>query len=392
MRVNTRLIVLLAILASLFSFAKFSQCEKSVWAGPDQYTHACYSDLPALLSERAFGQGQWAFSGGEQAVEYPALQGLIMWATAKVSPAGPVNYFNFSAVLIALLFIASTLIIFRARPDIAVVYALAPTGILALYINWDLWAIATMLLAIYWFDRKRELASAVVLGISIATKFFPIVLLLPIVIIFLRREQIRQALHYCAASIGTFLAINLPFALTTPEGWWRFYDLNLHREADWGSIWYALNVLGLEFEEINYFSLLTLLMGVMIVSIFLLQTKETLTLAESAIFIFIVLMTVSKVYSPQYVLWLTPLALLALRDKRDLSWFWFWQAAEIIYHFAIWQHLALLTGAHFGLPVKAYAVATIFRIVALIALAIALARRHRSGGLLSPRYWPELPY
>ncbi len=392
MRVNTRVILLLAIIASLFSFAKFSHCEKTGWAGPDQYIHACYSDLPALLSERAFGQGQWAFSGGDQAVEYPALQGVIMWATAKVSPAGAVNYFNFSAISIALLFIASTLLIFRARPDVAIVYALAPTGILALYINWDLWAIVTMLLAIYWFDRKRELASAVVLGISIATKFFPIVLLLPIVIIFLRREEIKAALRYCAIAIGTFLAINIPFALTTPEGWWRFYDLNLHREADWGSIWYALNVLGINLTQINYFSLLTLLMGVMIVAIFLLQTKETLSLAESAIFIFIVLMTVSKVYSPQYVLWLTPLALLALRDKRDLSWFWFWQAAEIIYHFAIWQHLALLTGASFGLPVKAYAVAALLRIFALLALAIALARRHRSGGLLSPRYWPELPY
>jgi len=81
MRVNTRVVVLLAVIASLFSFAKFSTCEKTVWAGPDQYIHACYSDLPALLSERAFGQGQWAFSGGDQAVEYPALQGLIMWAT-----------------------------------------------------------------------------------------------------------------------------------------------------------------------------------------------------------------------------------------------------------------------------------------------------------------------
>ena len=391
-RLNTRMIVLLAIIASLFSFAKFSQCEETVWAGPNQYIHACYSDLPALLSERAFGQGQWAFSGGDQAVEYPVLQGLVMWATAKVSPSGPVNYFNFSAILIALLFIASTLIIFRARPDIAVIYALAPTGILALYINWDLWAIATMLLAIYWFDRKRELASAVVLGISIATKFFPIVLLLPIVIIFLRREEIRKAFQYCAITAGTFVAINIPVALTTPQGWWRFYDLNLHREADWGSIWYALSALGINLTHINYFTILALLIGVMIVAIFMLQSKESLTLAESAIFIFIVLMTVSKVYSPQYVLWLTPLALLALRDKRDLSWFWFWQAAEVIYHFAIWQHLALLTGAQFGLPVKAYAAITILRIFALIALAIAFARRHRSGGLLSPRYWPELPY
>jgi uncharacterized membrane protein len=391
MRVSTRVILLLAILASLFSFAKFSHCEKSVWAGPDQYIHACYSDLPALFSERAFGKGQWAFSGGDQAVEYPVLQGVIMWATAQASPDGPVSYFNFGAIFIALLFIASVLVMYRSRPDLAVVYALAPTGILALYINWDLWAIVTMLISIYWFDRKREFASAAILGVSIATKFFPIVLLLPIVIIFLRREQIKRAFQYCAIALGTFIAINIPFALTTPEGWWRFFDLNLHREADWGSIWYALSVFGINLTNINYLTILTLLMGVTLVSLFLLQSKETLTLAESAIFIFIVLMTVSKVYSPQYVLWLTPLALLALKDKRDLSWFWFWQIAEVIYHFAIWQHLALLTGAHFGLPVKAYAAITMVRILAAIALAIALARRHRSGGLLSPRYWPELP-
>jgi uncharacterized membrane protein len=391
MRVSTRIIVLFAIIASLFSFAKFSPCQESVWAGPNQYIHACYSDLPALFSERAFGKGEWAFNGGDQAVEYPVLQGLVMWVTAKISPDGPVGYFNFSAILIALLFVASAILIHRMKPDNALVYALAPTGILSLFINWDLWAIVTTLLAIYWFDRKQELTSALILGVSIATKFFPIVLLLPILIIFLRRQEIKRGVQYLVISIGTFIAINIPFALTTPAGWWRFYDLNLHRDADWGSIWYALSIFGIDLTNINYLSLLTLLMGVLAVSIFLLQTRETLTLAESSIFIFIVLITVGKVYSPQYVLWLTPLVILAMRDKRDLSWFWFWQFAEILYHFAIWQHLALLTGAQFGLPVKAYAAITIFRIAALIALAVALARRHRSGGLLSLRYWPELP-
>ncbi len=133
MRVNTRVIILFAILASLLSFAKFSPCQGSVWAGPGQYIHACYSDLPALFSERAFGKGEWAFNGGDQAVEYPVLQGLVMWATAKVSPDGPVGYFNFSSILIALLFIASTVLIHRMKPDNALVYALAPTGILALF-------------------------------------------------------------------------------------------------------------------------------------------------------------------------------------------------------------------------------------------------------------------
>jgi hypothetical protein len=379
MRVTTRIVLLLAIIASLFSFAKFNHCEKTVWAGPDQYIHACYSDLPALYSSRAFGKGEWAFTGGELATEYPALQGAIMWATAKVSPSGPVAYFNFSALLLALLFIASALLIYRMKPEVAIIYALAPTGILALYINWDLWAIPAMLLAIYWFDRKKELASALVLGISIATKFFPIVLLLPIAIIYLRRHEIKGGVKYLATALGTFIVINIPFALTTPTGWWRFFDLNLHREADWGSIWYALSVFGVTLNHINYLSILTLLIGVAIVAIFLLQTEETLSLAMSSIFIFVVLMTVSKVYSPQYVLWLTPLVLLALRDNRDHTWFWFWQSAEIIYHLAIWQHLATLTGAAHGLPVKAYAAATIFRAGAAVAMAIALARRHRSS-------------
>jgi uncharacterized membrane protein len=391
MRVSTRVVILLAVIASLFSFAKFSQCESTVWAGPNQYIHACYSDLPALFSERTFGKGGWVFSGGDQAAEYPALQGLAMWATAKVSPDGPVSYFNFSAILLALLFTASCYLVYRMKPEFAAVYALAPTGILALYINWDLWAIPTMLLAIYWFDRKRKMASAAILAVSIATKFFPIVLLLPVIIIYLRRHQIKSAIQYVAITVGTLIAINLPFALTTPEGWWRFYSMNLDRDADWGSLWYALSVFGVNLANINYLSILTLLIGVAIVAIFLLQTKEILTLAESSLYIFIVLLSVTKVYSPQYVLWLTPLVLLAMRDKRDLSWFWFWQVAEVAYHLAIWQHLALLTGATFGLPVKAYAAITLFRIAAAIALAVALARRHRSGGLLEPARWPELP-
>jgi uncharacterized membrane protein len=375
--VTVRIVLALAILATLLSYFKFNHCEDNNFAGPDQYIHACYSDLPALFSERAFGQGQWAFSGGDQATEYPALQGLVMWATAQISSDSPITYFRINIFLIALLFIASAFILYRIRPELSYLYAIAPTGIAALFINWDLWAIVTMFLSIYWFDRKRETLSAVTLAISIATKFFPIVLLLPIAIIFLRRQDIRGAIRYIALTLAVFVAINIPFALTTPEGWWRFYELNLERKADWGSLWYALSVLGLNLAAINYLSILTLLIVVTAISIFLLQVERTLPLSESALYIFIGVMAVSKVYSPQFVLWLTPLVILALRDKRDLPWFWGWQIAEIGYHIAIWQHLALLTGATYGLSVKAYAVFILIRITASIALGIALARRHK---------------
>ena len=79
----------------------------------------------------------------------------------------------------------------------------------------------------------------------------------------------------------------------------------------------------------------------------------------------------SKVYSPQYVLWLTPLAILALRGLKDRKEFWIWQGAEVLYHFAVWQYLAEFAGSRFGLAPKAYAVATLIRIAATIYFAVA---------------------
>lgn len=389
MRVGTRLLVALAILASLFSYFKFSHCESVTWATPDQYIHACYSDLPALVSERAFGKGEWAYSGGEQAVEYPVLQGVVMWATAQITHS-PIGYFRLNALLLGALFIFTTLLFHRIKPEYSYLYAITPTAIAALYINWDIWAIATMLLSIYLFDKGRYRDSALALGVSIATKFFPIVLLLPIFIYFIRKSALRQFFIYASVSIGTFAIINLPFAITTPDGWWRFFKLNLDRQADWGSLWYALSVFGVNLTHINYLSILVLLSGVAAVAIFLLQTRETLSLSHSALYIFILVMAVSKVYSPQYVLWLAPLVLLAIVDQRDLSWFWFWQIAEMMYHIAIWQHLATVTGAASGLDATAYAAATLIRIAASLALAIALARRHPREANFRSEWLPDL--
>ena len=379
MRVSTRVVILLAIVASLLSFVKFNHCATTGWQSPDQYVHACYSDIPALYGERALDKGVWAYSGGANSVEYPVIQGAIMWFTAKVIPHGVNNYFYGSALLLALLFIFISLITFRIRPQFGYLLPLAPAAIASMYINWDLWAIATMLLAIYWFDRKAELASAVALGTAVSTKFLPIFLLIPIAIIFFRQERILQFFKYLVITFATFAAINLPVALTTPEGWWRFYDLNLNRGSDWGSIWYALSNLGLDLTHQNYLSVLCLLIGLTSLIIFLLQLRTIPTLAHTAIFVMIIVMAVSKVYSPQYVLWLTPLAVIALIDKRELTVFWFWQGAEVAYHLAIWQHLAQVTGAKFGLPVVAYSVITVVRIGASILLLVRLAARHQSS-------------
>ena len=379
MRVTPRVLIALALLASVLSFAKFNYCAQSGWQTPGQYVHACYSDIPALYGERGLDKGVWAYNNGDQSVEYPVVQGAIMWATAKVFPGGINSYFYGNVALLALLFIFIALIIYRIRPEFSYLLPLAPAAVASLYINWDLWAIAAMMLAIYWFDRKAELASALALGIAISTKFLPIFLLIPIALIYLRREELPKFVKYAAIVVATFAAINLPVALTTFDGWWRFYSLNLKRGSDWGSLWYALSNLGVDLTHQNYLSALLLLIAISAFAIFFLQTVEVLKLAHVALFIMVAVMAVSKVYSPQYVLWLAPLAVIALIDKRDLAIFWFWQGTEVVYHVAIWQHLATVTGAKFGLPVFAYSVITLVRIAASIALVIRLAVRHRSS-------------
>ena len=393
---RTRALFALAIVAALLSFTKFSHCQSSTWATPDQYIHACYSDLPSLFGERGMVDNTWPYASDTNSVEYPVLTGLVMYATSFVAHT-PISYFNFNAFLLALLFIGLVFIVYRIKPEFTYLLPLAPAMIASLYINWDLWAIATMMLAIYWFDRKAYLYSSIAIAVSISTKFLPVFLLLPILFILWRSNQIRELVKYAITTVAIWMAINLPFALTTPTGWWRFYKLNMEREADWGSLWLAFSQLGLGLANLNYLAILLLLIGLTSFVIFLFEVKNTPTLASVAFIVLAIVMIASKVYSPQYVLWLTPLAVIALTNKKDLHAFWIWQIAETLYHVAIWQHLALFTGAAFGLQQGGYATITLIRIAATIYLAWtlikrALAARNTQGSLFDLLFEASKPY
>ena len=371
---KTRILVVLAILAALLSVAKFSHCANTGWATPDQYVHACYSDLPALFEARGLSTNEWPFASDDNSVEYPVVTAMVMYATSFAANS-PVSYFNINIFFLILLFIATVLVVRKIRPEFAYLVPIAPAMIASLFINWDLWAIASMMIAIYWFDRKQYLASSVLLGISISTKFLPIFLLIPIVFIFWRDAKMKEAIKYLAITFGIWLAINLPFALTTPTGWWRFYKLNLDRGPDWGSFWLALQQLGINLTNLNYLSVLLLLIALTTIAILLFELKYTPSLASVAFFVIASVMLASKVYSPQYVLWLTPLAVIALTNSKDLHAFWLWQTTEIIYHIAIWQHLAQVTDAKFGLGPTPFAILTLLRIAGTIYLMAVLARR-----------------
>ena len=391
-----RAVLVLAVLASLISFAKFSHCESTSWATPDQYVHACYSDLPSLFGARGLDKNDWPYTSELNSVEYPVLTGMVMFLTAKFVDS-PIAYFNLNVIFLVLLFIGLVLLIRKMKPEFSYLLPVAPAMLASLFINWDLWAIITMMLAIYWFDRKSYLLSALAIGISISTKFLPIFLLLPIAFILWRQDRIKELLKYLITTALIWLAINLPFALTTPAGWWRFYKLNLERGADWGSLWLAFNQLGLNLANLNYLSLLLLLTGIIAIVIFLFEVRSTPTLASVAFIVLATVMVASKVYSPQYVLWLTPLAVIALTSSQDLPAFWIWQGGEVIYHVAIWQHLASVTGATFGLPAGGYAALTLLRIATTLYLIWilgkrALQARNPQGSLFDLLFNASKPY
>ena len=376
-------LLFLSLAATLVGAFKFSPCEQSLWATPDQYVHACYSDIATLYGERDLDKDQWSYTSKTNAVEYPVLTGTVMWIFAKVLPSGDneiLNYYRLNALFLAALFIFIALIVHRIRPEFSYLAAIAPAAIASLYINWDLWAIASMMLAIYWFDRKKYTHSALAIGISISTKFLPIFLLLPIALILWRRNEIKNLVRYLAIASATFALINIPVLLTTPDGWLRFYQLNFDRGTDWGSLWYALSSLGIPIGNTNFFALLALLIAVLVISLLNFATKETMHLAQISFIVLALVMIASKVYSPQYILWLVPLAVIAMTTRKDLHAFWIWQIAEVIYHVAIWQHLATVTGAKFGLPLTGYALISLVRIAACLYFVIVLIKKASRGG------------
>jgi hypothetical protein len=115
MRVWTaRFVILLAIVASLLKFRKVQSLRNNGVAitRSNMYMPVIQISLRSM-AKRALDKGVWAYSSGVDSVEYPVIQGAIMWFTAKVIPHGVNNYFYGSALLLALLFIFISLITFR---------------------------------------------------------------------------------------------------------------------------------------------------------------------------------------------------------------------------------------------------------------------------------------
>jgi len=371
----SRSLITLVLLSSLISFLKFNHCRNNDFTSPDNYIHACYTDIPALFSERGLNTNTFPYLSAANSMEYPPVTGLFAWAISFITPnSSNVLYFDLNILFLIIMYFISALILKALAPKYLYLFLASPAVIASLFINWDLIAVASALLTVYFFEKKKYEESAIALGISIATKFFPIVMLLPIAIIFYRKKQLKQLSIYLFTTAILWLAINLSIAVFYFDGWWRFFKLNIERGADFGSIWYGLSLLNLDISNLDLIYPLLSITLFIALAIYLLKLDKIPNLAHITFFAVVIFTTFGKVYSPQYVLWLTPFAVIAITNSRQQISFWFWQITEIIYHLAIWQYLALYSGAKYGLPDNGYVIATLLRVVGVCTFTFILMR------------------
>lgn len=383
-------LVVLATLAYMVGYLLDLSCVTTNWLSPDRYEHLCYSDIPALYGIRGFADGLIPYvqiPEGGTPLEYPVLTGMFMWiaglVTAAIAPVLHANdvtraFFDVNVILLTpfllITVIASALAVRRRAWDAAMI-ALAPTVILGATINWDLIPIAFTALAFLAWVRERPVAAGVFLGLAIASKFYPVVLLAVFVLLAFRTRTFRPTATLIGATAGTWLLVNLPFAIANFEGWWHFYSFNSARGIDFGSIWYAVTEWGVPripddaVNMVSALSFLALLCGVAYVALTAPRTPTIFALGFLVLAAFVI---TTKVYSPQYVLWLVPFAALARPRWRD---FLIWQTGEVFYFAAIWWLLAAygVDGAK-GLDGGWYALATFVHVGVTVWYAILIIR------------------
>jgi uncharacterized membrane protein len=396
-----RVLIAIALASSVLGYVQKYPCRNQTWSGGFQYSHVCYNDIYPLyfgeglsdqkipyIDAHADGQGQLT---GE--VEYPVMIGAAMevgsLATKALYPSnergqGFIDITWLMLTIAAVIAVIATALTNRRRIWDAAMVAAAPSLILAGLINWDLLAVALTSLGMLAWSRKRNLLAGALLGVAVATKFYPIVLFLPLLLLCWRARQLKAFWTAVGGAAIAWAVVDVPLAITRPEGWFRFYYFSRTRGADWGSIWYVfsrpetlpifhhqIHLFGWDYttSQLNLYEAAAIAIAFLGVCWLALAARRRPRLPQLCFLTLAFFLVLNKVYSPQYVLWLLPFVVLARPRWRA---FLVWQAAEIIYFLGIWMFLlgdpSGRTGK--GLEYGPYAISLLIRDVSVLALCV----------------------
>jgi uncharacterized membrane protein len=411
--------VLLAAFTVVFAIGLVQKypCGETNWSNESvRYSKMCYSDVPYLYTGRGFAEHRWPYAdadGRYEVMEYPVVISYVAWVASEITalmPSGPsqavrkatatanlwglpgmakeINtYFLVTAVLLfccglgAVLFLAGAS---PGRPWDAMAFALSPALLLSGLVNWDLVAVLFTAGALWAWARGRPLLAGVMVGLGVATKLYPLFLLGAFLVDAVhqgRGGRIRRPDLWALAVLGAagaWVLVNLPALLTGAPAWKVFWSFNQRRGADLGSLWLVADQLGhhASAHTINVVSGAVFALACLEILVLGLRAPRRPRVAQIAFLVVAAFLLVNKVYSPQYVLWLLPLATLARPRWRDLL---IWQACELVYFAAVWIYLGGWLAPSSGTDATVYQLAIVIRVLGEIYLMALVVRDIRDS-------------
>ncbi len=192
-------------------------------------------------------------------------------------------------------------------------------------------------------------------------------------------------------AVLTWVVVNLPILVLYPRGWYEFFRYNSERGADSDTLFRILaKAVGFTWN-ITLLNAVTLGLLVLIacgIGFLALRAPTRPRLAQLAFLMVAGFLLVNKVWSPQYSLWLVPLAVLAIPHTRLLMT---WMVIDAL----VWipRMSLFLDPSRRWLPEGWFTLAVVLRALMVIVLCIIviwqiyhpeddLVRRDRRGRLL----------
>ena len=424
-----RVMFIIALLFLAFGYTTKAACLQSTGTGaPDQrvavwennraYYEFCYSDTVPLYTAEMLNLGKFPYKSswtevdgtgmprtqydGSPAIrymEYPVLTGLYQYvsmalaktytALTKLTPvpitAEVVMFFNISALGLALAWLATvwaTAKMAGRRIWDAAVVAGSPLLIFHAFTNFDALAAACAAGAMLAWTRRKPAVAGVLIGIGVALKLYPLLLFVPLLLLGLRTGRLREVARAALVAVATWLAVNLPIMVMFPRGWAEFFILNTRRGDDMDSLYNVVKSFtgwrGFD-TDLGFWEPPTVLNGVSATLFVLccagigyiaLTAKQRPRLAQLAFLVVAAFLLTNKVWSPQYSLWLVPLAALALPHRRVLL---AWMTVDAL----VWvpRMLYLHGEANMGLPQEWFTTTVLLRDIAVLALCALVIRQ-----------------
>lgn len=360
-------------------------CIEGGWRTPDQFFHMCFSDLPATFASADLGAGVGAFLAGGAGAPTPAqppLTALVLTATGGLIPFGSPDdqarwFFGIwavlAAVLVALLtwWTAGSL---RRIPLRASHVALSPVVALTTLVAPDVLGVALAAAGLYAWSRSRVGWAGALLGLAIAARSYPLLLVLAVLFVAARAGRTRSALRMAGIAVVTALAVYAVVAVRNPSG--AIAALTAWRDAGagLGSPWVLPLLAGSALPPVAVTALAVAgwVLAILAGATFALSARRRPAIAEVALVMVVIVLVTGASFPVQASLWLVPLVALVGLPWRDHLW---WAGAEALHFGAVWLYLASDSVADRGLPAGWYALALLTRLVAVCWLGYAAWRR-----------------